>query len=338
MRVKGLTTASRIISQIRNYSWYFPFLVWTHRYDRRGVKPGLTALILSLAVRPRSFSIIYRRWLATRLPPEASNIEPDGGAIELLIVSHSKDFVTLPTCIKAAVASSLNTVSDIVVVVPDLDVQACQDLLILHDLQAKVVAETSLLPEALVGDLKSSFGGARHGWILQQLLAVSHCLRSESKGVLLVDADTILTHPRSWINSSGVQPLLVSSEYTPDYYAFLEEIGVGSNPPKHTFVTHHMLFQPEVFRELLGGLSVDGFLGELGRQITDSRDRGRAAFCVEFELYAQHLLKAHPSRYQLVKFANRPVYGEFAAGQMVREAQNRQGVFSSVSFHAYLRS
>lgn len=302
------------------------------------MRPGWPTLIISLAVRPRSFSIVYRRWVATRFRPEASNIDSDGRTIDVLIVSHPRDFGTLPNCIQQAVRCSLNLVSNVVIVVPDLAVQECQDLLISHGIQAGVVAETSLLPESLMVDLQASFGKARTGWILQQLLTVSHCLRSESQGVLVIDADTILTHPRLWIGANGVQPLLVSSEYTEDYYAFLEEIGAGSARPRYTFVTHHMLFQPQVLAELLEGLTVDAFLLELGEKIMASRERGRVAFCVEFELYAQHLVSAHPSRYQLVKFANRPVYGDFTSEQMVQEARNRRGTFSSVSFHSYLRS
>jgi len=312
--------------------------VWTHHYDQRECKPGLTALIVSLLVRPRSFPILYRRWVATRLPPEACNIEPGGASIELLVVSHPKDFVSLPICIQEAVEHSLNVVSNVTVVVPDSAVEACKDLMRLHKLDAKVVEESSLVPEGLSANLEASFGKHRHGWVLQQLLAVSYCLRSESHGVLLVNADTIITHRRSWINLDGRQPLLVSSECTPEYYSFLEDIGVGSNPPTFTFVAHHMLFQPEIFRELLGALTVDEFLCDLTRKITVSRDQGQESFCVEFELYAQHLLTAHPSRYQLVKFSNRPLYGEFSAAQVVEQTRKWQGVFSSLSFHAYLRA
>ena len=332
-----LTFGAQMVARARNTLWYAPFIVWTHRYDRLDLRPGLLSLVVSSMLRPRRISDVRRRWLATRLPVEADTLTPDGAPIDLLVISHPKDFSSLPLCINSSVQNSRNQIAGIFVVVPDYAVPLCQKIMSDHEIQASVIGETRILERSLIADLEASFGQARHGWILQQLLTITHCLKSSAKGVLVVNADTIITRPRVWLDSNGTQSLLVSSEHVAEYYAFLADLGIGCVPPQYTFVTHHMLFQPDVLRELCAGLSADEFVRDLASEIIKSRRIGQAAFCVEFELYAQHLVQAHPSKYRLVKFANRPVYGDFDEQQMIDESNKRRGSYSSVSFHAYLR-
>ena len=89
-----------------------------------------------------------------------------------------------------------------------------------------------------------------YGWILQQLLTLTYILQSNSKGVLALDADTIVMKDTLWLNSHGEQILLVSHEYHKPYYQFLRNINLIKAKPKYTFVTHHMLFQPEKLRKI----------------------------------------------------------------------------------------
>lgn len=331
--LKGLTLA------LRNSSWYFPFLVWTHRYDKRIRKPGWFSLLVSLSFRPLRVSSVFRRYRATRLPADTSCVgDFQLTPIELLIVTHPKDFGCLPLCITSAERASRNKVVKITVVVPDASVSTCEKLLSSKGINAQVTPESLLFPTGVVGALERSFGKERYGWILQQMATIAYCLQSESAGVLAVNADTILTYPRVWLDNRGRQPLLVSSEFTPEYYSFLESIGLCSNPPQHTFVAHHMLFQPELLRELAAKSTAQEFLVELSQKVVDTRDKGQVAFCLEFEPYAQHLFRNHPERFELVKFANRPIYGNLESSEMQRQVKLRLEEYSSLSFHAYLRS
>ena len=60
-----------------------------------------------------------------------------------------------------------------------------------------------------------------YGWVLAQYLKIWTVATSESEGVLVLDADTLLLSPRIFLDRSGKQILTPSVEFHRTYYAFL---------------------------------------------------------------------------------------------------------------------
>jgi hypothetical protein len=97
---------------------------------------------------------------------------------------------------------------------------------------------------------------------------------------------------------------MVSSEYHAPYYEVLTQLGLNCKNPKFTFVTHHMLFDPKKFHSILNFLgitSIDELLFKTIEVLSKKRD---VSICVEFELYAQGLIKWFPEYVHLQRFGN----------------------------------
>jgi len=259
--------------------------------------------------------------------------------IELLTVATIKDLNVFPLSILSAIKSSLNPITAVTVIVPQLEIADFKSALKMLDLdvQTKVIGEDDFLEPSDRELIRSTFPN-RYGWVLQQFLAVAFVVSSELPGVLLVNCDTVLTKRVHWLNSAGNQKLLASLEFHAPYYQVLEKVFGFSKSPEFTFVTHHMLFQPDLFRSILGlekGESVSVYLGRM----IESADSGEnSPLCAEFEPYGQGLLRFYPHRVTLEKFANLGLKRTSEHLELSRKAMDFDPEFEykSISLHSYL--
>ncbi len=285
--------------------------------------------------------LIIRRWRAISVAPNCRLSEKSMPSIEVLSVALRKDFGILPISLESIVKSSLNNIDQISVISPRNDISE----FVTEDTRFEIFGtEVKFIPEELVISENSrqrlqAMFGSRYGWVLQQLLTVKFCLDSNARGVLVVNADTVLLKELQWLDKFGNQVLMPSLEFHPPYYDFLNRAFGNSKNPKFTFITHHMLIQPDKLRAIFSKLKI----GDIDELITLVEKHAllteMSAVCLEFEIYAQHLLKFFPKNVKLVKFSNISLPNrENLTSQidMLREKVSGGLPINSISFHEYL--
>lgn len=258
--------------------------------------------------------------------------------LDLLFVCASNDFSVLPFSIDSAIKHCLQyQINNIFVVVPENDLDSVTKVLSRFENHVSLISEDTVISEVERKLLRDKFS-ARYGWAFQQLLKIQMVSKSTSNGVLVVDADTILLHPRNWLDSSDVQLLTPSWELNASYYDHLSSLGISKLKPIHSFVSHHMLMQPKYLREALqfAGWANSSSIVE---NVTKYRFLSSVSpFSLDYELYAQFMWNNHRDKIRLEKWANaglpRSSFKEFGNpnGLTIEDFKD----FASLSLHSYL--
>ena len=253
--------------------------------------------------------------------------------IELLYVASAKDFQILNLTISATLESLSNyRIQQISIIVPEQHLEVLKNSLPKLSVPVVLISEKCLVTSLDIQELKTIFL-ERYGWVLQQLLKILYVSRSDSDGVLVLDADTVLLCQRNWLDLSGNQILTPTWEYHAPYYKFLEDRKVGKNPPDFTFVSHHM-------REILHTLGWSETKTMIRELILSYQDQENSPFSIDYELYAQFLYSVYPEKITLEK------WGNFESARKIKNGNienfihdilaSAHGKFASVSFHSYL--
>jgi hypothetical protein len=279
---------------------------------------------------------IFRNWRANRYPNGLLAAVRDLPAIDLLIVAAGKDLQLLPFAISSAVAKSLNPIIKIVVVIPNAEQEECKKILTSHSLpqEVQILLEDDVINEIIRQKLKVKFKN-RYGWVLQQLLALQYVLNSQSKAVLLLDADTILVREVAWLDSNNRQVMMVSFDYHKAYYQVLNKLIGSKVKPKEIFVAHHMLLQPGYLKEIFLKFQIIDIDTLCELLINYANEKDESSLCVDFELYGQGMMMIHREKLELRKFGNTPVErSEFKTlEKLYKDYEN----YNSVSLHSYLK-
>ena len=316
-----------------------------HEYSRSWNKVLASSFRLfhffSLLLRLDRLSIYFRYLHTSSLTystfhaPASSRVYP---RLEILFVSTAKDFDVLVASIEfASKATSHHKSVSYHVIVPRMEIEQCKELLKDLPFQINVMNEEIFIDDELLLQLRSSFS-FRAGWVIQQILKVSFVMNSQAPGVLVIDSDTLLLEPRIWLDSESNQILTPTWEYHPAYYKFLNSRGISRVRPKYTFVSHHMLMQPRIFRE---AFSVAGWkdLDELVMTLVAiPKSEEESPFSIEYELYAQYMIIHYPDLVRLEKWSN---VGFARNGKSMTDIEkevisNFKDRYASISLHAYL--
>jgi hypothetical protein len=257
--------------------------------------------------------------------------------VGLSIVASDKDFDLLGLSIPCGInALGGNYGGEIQIVVPENKVQLCQEKV--ADLgynELVVISENSLLGETHRNLLRNKFG-SRYGWALQQFLKVAQVLQSNLDATLVLDADTILVHERRWFDDRNRQILFPSWEFNEPYYKLLSGLGIGTENPEFTFVTHHMLMQKQLMLEAITMLKVRNVSG-LVELVSQRASNEHSSFCIEYELYGQYLFNFRPEIFFLEKWSNKSVLRQELNQLSPGEIRVRYRDFASISAHDYLK-
>jgi hypothetical protein len=165
-----------------------------------------------------------------------------------------------------------------------------------------VIDENDLVSKEVVSLIRNRCP-ERFGWILQQVLVASHMLQSKSKYVLIVDSDTIIIKPQVWVDKFERQILMPTFELHRPYYDFFIHISKKYKTPKISFVSHHMLVQTSIFREIFQFFD-NNILTALERAFEFANLEDNSPFDLKYEIYAQYLYYNYPQRISFVKWAN----------------------------------
>lgn len=276
----------------------------------------------------------------------ANNIQGDVGVsavqdlpiLELFIAAIEKDFWLLPSSIPLAVKNSRNPIARITIVTQERLVRKCQDVVKDLDLNIpiEVLPEEKQFSEEFRTTLRHTFKD-RYGWALQQFLTVDFVLKSSYKGVLALNADTLIIEPQIWLTETK-QILMVSSEFHAPYYEVLTQLGLKCKNPRFTFITHHMLFVPEKLQIVLNYLNIADTNVLLLRIIELIDGKKDKSICVEFELYAQGLVILFPDFIRMTRFSNLGVSAKGHNSELTINELVHSGSFlgyNSLSLHSW---
>ena len=334
-------TLNKFVNQLKYRKHYSSYV---KTFGQIGHKPGFIKLltILFLTFPPNknilnltTHKAILRHWKASRFPEDLLALEKDLPAIEILIVAAGKDLDLLPHALKSALENSLNPIVKLTVIIPNLEKVRCEQILSSQadQLNVNILLEDDLIQDDIRAELRIKFK-ERYGWVLQQLLPLEYILKSEAKGVLLLDADTILVRKVAWLRSNNCQKMMVTFDYHRPYYEVLEKLIECGIKPKVIFVPHHMLLQPNYLKEIFDLFNLCN-VRELSKLlITYADERDQSPLCVDFELYAQGMMKLHRDKLELRKFSNAPV--ERGLFRSLPDLYKDYSNYNSVSLHHYL--
>jgi hypothetical protein len=282
---------------------------------------------------------VSRFYTANRLPysiVESTEDEISKEDISLAIVSSEKDFDLLPYTIPLAIDALGKSYSgETRLVVPSSQIETClEKLSILARSDIQVLSEDLLIDEDHRIIIRNKFQN-RYGWALQQFLKLTQVLQSLSSATLVLDADTLLLHPRKWFDENSKQILFPSWEFNPPYYELLSRHGIGKKFPEFTFVTHHMIMQKSIILESFSRLEVNS-IQELIKLVVQEASNEESAFCIEYELYGQYIASNHPNSYFIEKWSNRSVSKKELIGCTSEDIKRKYCEYASISAHDYL--
>lgn len=287
----------------------------------------------------RGYSKYFRYLEISTIPFKSYDANLDAcSKIEVLFVTTAKDFQILRSAIKFAYkATSQHNTVNFIVLVPDHEAELCDSLLADLNLPISVIQESTFISDSTRKKIKDKFH-SRTGWVLQQILKDLYVLNSKAPGVLIVDSDTLLLEKRNWLSTSGKQILLPTWEYHFPYYNFLNSRNISKKWPKFTFVSHHMMMQPNILREAFTAAGWQN-LNDLVESLIAVRSEGEGSpFCIEYELYGQYLLTHYPELVSLEKWSNtsfsRTSTVDLELEHQVLDIFGKR--FASVSLHSYL--
>lgn len=281
---------------------------------------------------------ILRKFTAYTAPVSASQhtyTEPLS-TVSLCWVAHPKDFPILFHSIRSAFLHLQNPVGSVKIITPDS--QSVNSLLewgLGQGYSLTVVEDAEYLPECFRRNLVEAF--PTHGsWAAQQLIKVAAALENRNSPTLVIDSDTVLLRNIAWMPQRSVQLLHARSFINHRYREFLSDWGIDCQDPLRSFVTHHMLFQPDLLEKAVMTAFGTCEQGEIiSRIVESSKKLGFPEFSLDYELYGQVVAAQFPQRIQFEKYSNLGLnrvvdsHGQALAIEKLRKAAK----FSSVSFH-----
>lgn len=259
-------------------------------------------------------------------------------SVDLIWIVERKDFRTLLLSIQSAVKHTLNPVSSISVIVPDTQTVECQKYIddTKCQFEISIIPESKVIPLAKIEKIKQKFP-EKYGWILQQFLKLESVLKSDSAGVLIIDADTIILEDRLWLDQN-LNQILMSAPWRHDpYFSFLNKLGLYTGKPRYSFVTHHMLMQPSILQEAImnfGFQELHSFIEFLLEELNDSNVIG---FSIDYEFYGNYLHSKMPKKTKLTKFCNLSMSSNLdlpSLERLIKELEDL-GEYRSISLHSW---
>jgi hypothetical protein len=258
-------------------------------------------------------------------------------SIEILIVAAGKDIELVNQVITYGVTNSINPIDKVALIVPEVDLMSCKKLISKNHYPCKIeiLCEDEVLEKHLREKLKNRFN-KRYGWVLQQVLSLKYVLQSSSNGILLLDADTMVLRKVGWLDSKGKQKLMVGCAYHRPYHELLSKLINSDINPNTTHVTHHMMIQPNLLREMFQKYKLKDVSNLIEELILLADKNLDSPLSVDYELYAQALLLLYPEKAELVKFSNVSIPRiEIDKNYSLLELSTK---YNSVSLHSYLEA
>jgi len=257
--------------------------------------------------------------------------------IDILVPAAFKDLEISKLTIKSAINTSLNPIGRVTVVVPDHDLDTFQESfqeLGFPNLQ--IISEKVLVGEDLIKQITQEFK-SRSGWVLAEFIKYIFVSKSNKLGILVIDADTILTSNRVWLTHESHQNLFPVFEYHRHYFDFLYYLGVPMAGTEYSYMSHYMLIQPEIYREMINFFKHSSPDETLMSLIKFPGKDLHSPVCFCYEAYSHFAKYAYPDRVIEAKWSNVQVpRAEFLKNKN-QYLKAGERYFASISTHSYLK-
>jgi hypothetical protein len=310
---------------------------------------GATALLVELIsqrFRKKYLPLLVRALISLCQPIDPLRRARSLPPIELVIPFVEKDLAALPIVLAAAKRNIRNPLATVTLITPrDADGEGPRfsspdsfralDQILQGNPEVRVLFDQDILGTALLNELNTRFGvGDRNaGWVLQQLIKFSAAMESSEVGALMLDADTVMLSPKTWIRTDKRQLLQIANEYHVD---FMRHVLMYFGVPKKyrlSFITHHQLMQPEIVRRTFP----EGPESLLDWWKSSADPMGRDLS--EYETYGCFLAHHYPERVAYGSFGNlfSPHLARFMRDLNQTDLSPEQLVpdYCTVSFHSW---
>lgn len=245
-----------------------------------------------------------------QLNPDPLALKPGGGKlpnIGVAVACGPRDIPCLSMTMFGAIAGSRNPIDSATVVIPERYLESGSAELVhfssVTGIDVEWTTDESVLGIDLISQIRAAFG-RRSNWVIQQYLKVWTVARSNSRGLLLIDADTVLLRKRTWLLESQRQVLLPSDYFHSPYYRFLGMLSPIFSAPLISFVSHHALMQPDVFRTILAEIGCSGPESLHDRAVNLYDRSTESPFSLEYDLYSNALEVLRPDLGVRAKWSN----------------------------------
>ncbi|MDQ0086791.1 hypothetical protein J2T12_000185 [Paenibacillus anaericanus] len=246
--------------------------------------------------------------------------------IDVLIPTIEKDLATLPHVIDGLRRNVKHKIGQIYVVSP----QSSKISALCKRKGCIFVDEKKVLPISKKDIHYRSARWERSGWLYQQLLKFSGDTICKHKYFLVIDADTVLIRPHSFLShSKGLYYCRNWSQ--PEYFRTYRKLLGSKAPSPKSFVTHYMLFDKSKLSQLKRTIEAKHNLPWY-RAIIRSIDKTKQFGFSEYETYANYVYSTTPKSMILKNALNK---GLKVKASTLPQAQMKKLALSyrSLSFH-----
>ena len=220
----------------------------------------------------------YLRFIHRRLPFLPSETKSDRERkITVVIPAAEKDAPVLNHCLQAMRKMIQHEVTAVWVVGPESP--RIREITVSADYE--FIHEDSILPRP-AAELKC------RGWVLQQMIKFNAALHVPTHDYLVLDSDTVFLRPQTFFRN-GKFMIRYSDQYELLYNRSLELVFGHKHRFPVSFVTHHMLFNAALVKELLH-LIEQRFGCPWWEAILTEVDKGHLVSFSEYDLYGHFVL------------------------------------------------
>lgn len=257
-------------------------------------------------------------------------LKPDKNiTLDIAICCIDKDLEILPFCIKSIKKQILHSIDNIFLIAPK-DSKLIKNIAIEYN--CKFIDESKII-NLKKNEINYQVNGIdRSGWIFQQLLKLHVDTISKQEYIFVIDADTVLTKPKSLI-SNGKIIFDFSDEYHKPYFKAYKKItGLKHNLPV-SLVSHMKLFEKSKLiklREHINKNNNENFI----KSVLINLDHTEMSSFSEYETYGNFCLNSYDDIIIRYWFNTPQKINSQKINSFLKQDTFR--VFHSISFHNYL--
>lgn len=267
------------------------------------------------------FRLIYKNYLrlvSPQISKTFSNVE-----IDILIPVAKKDLATLSLVVECARQNIINPIGNIFIVGgAGMIEKRC------NELDCIFVDENSFLPITRKEITHNGKEWNRSGWLFQQLIKLNAGTIIRNEHVLVLDSDTCISRPQSFVLTDGRVVLNFSDEYHYPYGNYNRFLNLGKRFYL-SFVCHHMIFSKKILDNLKRDIE-DFTKTNWVHGILSNIDFNEPSCFSEYETYGNYLFFNHPHMYHLEYWNNKRL-----ENNPPHLYDNSLKKYKSVSIHKY---
>ncbi|SUA99786.1 Uncharacterised protein [Pannonibacter phragmitetus] len=244
--------------------------------------------------------------------------KPSPFASALLIPLHEKDLPFFREHISTTLKNLVQPVDELVLVGT---AKACAELdgFSVDGCAVRIIPEAQVLPADFSAQgFTDSEGKKRSGWITQQIIKLSWPAYIGSESCIVLDADTFINRPASYISAEGHYWLFTADDENPGWNSFVEKALGRPKQFPWSLVAHTMIFRRGAMAALQA--HIEQRFNQPWLEALQSLVKDRADHFSEYELYGTFVCEHQDFGYRHRYFYNvkRTKKGTFLKGMRLR--------------------